>query len=205
MSHDATNWAIKQRGLKPQVKLLLWHLADRHNPDQGCFPKQDTLAEDCEISRASVNRYLDELEVAGLIRREPSRDPATNRQLPTRYRLACEPDFNEAQDVGVRVSDCDTESRVSNPADSVSQSCETLTSNRTSKIPLTPEQAQRSAPQDVVQDRFVHATLEEDLYRECCRLKHNRNPAVTDRNGGWRFPVVIIETAQASLAAKGVR
>jgi hypothetical protein len=38
MSHDATNWAIQQRGLKPTTKIVLWHLCDRFNPDFGCFP-----------------------------------------------------------------------------------------------------------------------------------------------------------------------
>jgi hypothetical protein len=51
MSHDATNWAIKQRGLKPTTKIVLWHLCDRFNPDYGCFPSQARLAHDCEISR----------------------------------------------------------------------------------------------------------------------------------------------------------
>jgi hypothetical protein len=51
MSHEATNWAIKQRGLKPTTKIVLWHLCDRFNPDYGCFPSQARLAHDCEISR----------------------------------------------------------------------------------------------------------------------------------------------------------
>ena len=44
MSHEATNWAIKQRGLKPTTKIVLWHLCDRFNPDYGCFPSQDRLS-----------------------------------------------------------------------------------------------------------------------------------------------------------------
>ena len=55
MSHDATNWAIKQRGLKPTTKIVLWHLCDRFNPDYGCFPSQARLAHDCEISRSTLN------------------------------------------------------------------------------------------------------------------------------------------------------
>lgn len=93
MSHHATNWAIQQRGLAPAVKLVLWYLADRHNPDFGCFPSQDQLAADCEMSRRSLNRHLDELEARGLIRREQRIDPVTKRQRPTRYVLAFEPEF----------------------------------------------------------------------------------------------------------------
>lgn len=93
MSHHATNWAIQQRGLKPATKIVLWHLADRHNPDHGCYPRQDRLAADCEISRASLNTHLEELEGRGLIRRIRRVDPVTHKQMSTRYLLACEPDF----------------------------------------------------------------------------------------------------------------
>lgn len=143
MSHEATNWAVKQKGLRPIAKIVLWHLADCHNPVQGCFPTQDYLAGEAEVSRASVNRILTELEQSGIIRREQQVDPDTRRQLPTRYRLAFEKGF-EPLDVDGRVSGLDTEekpepclkieqSRVSKSAVSVSHSSETLTSNRTSK------------------------------------------------------------------------
>ena len=93
MSHEATNWAIKQRGLKPTTKIVLWHLCDRFNPDYGCFPSQDRLAHDCEISRSTLNDHLGQLEVVGLLRRVPRLDPVTKRQLPTRYILGFEPGF----------------------------------------------------------------------------------------------------------------
>jgi len=93
MSHEATNWAIKQRGLKPTTKIVLWHLCDRFNPDYGCFPSQDRLAEDCEISRSTLNEHLGQLEAAGLLRRVPRLHPVTKRQMPTRYILGFEPGF----------------------------------------------------------------------------------------------------------------
>ncbi|MFB2533056.1 helix-turn-helix domain-containing protein [Paracoccus sp. p3-h83] len=93
MSHEATNWAIKQRGLKPTTKIALWHLCDRFNPDYGCFPSQDRLAEDCEISRSTLNEHLGQLEAAGLLRRVPRLHPVTRRQMPTRYILGFEPGF----------------------------------------------------------------------------------------------------------------
>ncbi|MEO3386025.1 helix-turn-helix domain-containing protein [Mesorhizobium sp. CAU 1741] len=93
MSHAATNWAITQRGLKPAAKIVLWHLADCHNPSYGCFPSQDYLADRCEMSRSSLNEHLATLESAGLIRREQRRDRRTRRQENTRYRLAFEADF----------------------------------------------------------------------------------------------------------------
>ena len=93
MSHDATNWAIQQRGLKPTTKIVLWHLCDRFNPDYGCFPSQNRLAYDSEISRSTLNDHIGQLEAAGLLRRVPRIDPATKRQLPTRYILGFEPGF----------------------------------------------------------------------------------------------------------------
>ncbi len=93
MSHFATNWAIQQRGLDAAAKVLLWHLADCHNPAQGCFPTQAYLVERSELSRASVNRHLAILEQRGLILRERCFDSDKQRQLPTRYYLACEADF----------------------------------------------------------------------------------------------------------------
>ena len=99
MSHEATNWAIKQRGLKPTTKIVLWHLCDRFNPDYGCFPSQVRLAHDCEISRSTLNDHLGQLEAAGLLRRIPRIDPVTKRQLPTRYILGFEPGFTPANAV----------------------------------------------------------------------------------------------------------
>lgn len=93
MSHHATNWAITQRGLKPATKIVLWQLADRHNPDQGCFPSQERLAYDCEMSRSTLNVHLNTLEEMGLIARKQAIDKITKRQLPTRYFLAFEEGF----------------------------------------------------------------------------------------------------------------
>ncbi|WLR92927.1 helix-turn-helix domain-containing protein [Shinella zoogloeoides] len=93
MSHDATNWAIKQRGIKPALKVVLWNLCDRYHPDNGCFPSQDTLAADCEVPRSTLNVYLKELEDMGLIVREQRREKGSNRMDRTRYRFPFEPDF----------------------------------------------------------------------------------------------------------------
>lgn len=119
MSHEATNWAIQQRGIKPALKVVLWHLCDRYNPDNGCFPSQETLAFDAEVSRSALNTYLDELEERGLIAREQRRERGSNKQERTRYRLAFEKDFvaktpqNPCPDSGHG----DTEAVSENPAE----------------------------------------------------------------------------------------
>lgn len=94
MSHEATAWAFKQRGLKPSAKLVLLALADCHNPSYGCFPSQAFLADACEINRDTVNVQLNLLEERGLIRRVRRYDAVTKRQRPTCYKLAFEEDFD---------------------------------------------------------------------------------------------------------------
>lgn len=73
--------------------MVLFYLADRHNPDYGCFPMQATLANDAEMSVASVNNHLNTLEDAGLIRRVKRVDRKTGKQQSTRYILGFEDGF----------------------------------------------------------------------------------------------------------------
>lgn len=107
MSHVATNWAVTVRGIPPAAKVVLWHLADRHNKDTGrCDPMQETLAQDCEMSRASINNQLRILEDSGLISRFRRVNPDTNRQISTSYILHF--DRIKAQDIEGRVQELDT-------------------------------------------------------------------------------------------------
>jgi hypothetical protein len=62
-------------------------------------PVQISAAISCEISRSTLNDHLGQLEAGGLLRRVPRIDPATKRQLPTRYILGFEPGFTPV-DVG---------------------------------------------------------------------------------------------------------
>lgn len=107
MSHQATNWAVRVRGISPAAKVVLWHLADRHNKDTGqCNPSQARLAEDCEISRSSLNNQLEVLEKAGFIRRVRDNDEKTRRQRPTHYILNM--DRLHPQDTESHVQELDT-------------------------------------------------------------------------------------------------
>ncbi|RYH04110.1 helix-turn-helix domain-containing protein [Salipiger sp. IMCC34102] len=88
MSHAATNWAIRQKGLKPATKLVLWFLADCHNGHTGqCNPRQELLAEECEMSRSTINVHLAKLEEVGLIKRVQRFDGRSNKQRATDYVL----------------------------------------------------------------------------------------------------------------------
>lgn len=211
MSHRATNWAVEQRGIRPIAKVILWHLADRHNPDNGCFPDQSTLARDCEVSRASINRHLIELEEAGLIRREQRTDETTGRHLPTRYRLAFEEGF-EPLDIVVRVASGDTENeadRVSEIGTSVSQ--ESMGPCVTAETPIEPvigtgktnqekNARMREDPTEgleLVAGKFrIH--IDHPLFREIVRQNKNRHPP-TDREGYWRFAPELVDRARQSL------
>ena len=110
MSHAATNWAIKQRGLKPATKIVLWHLADCHNGHTGqCNPKQSTLASLCEMSRSTLNLHLSKLERSGLIRRVTSVDSETKKQRPTHYVLAMDDAQKPVSENEIRTQDVDTD------------------------------------------------------------------------------------------------
>ena len=70
MSHYMTALAMKQQGLKPATKIVLYWLADCHNQETGqCFPSIKHLANVCEMSRRSVEGHLTVLEQLGLIKR----------------------------------------------------------------------------------------------------------------------------------------
>lgn len=69
MSHYMTALAMKQVGLKPATKIVLYYLADHHNGETGkCFPSLQRLAEVCEMSKRSVQTHLTELEERKLIK-----------------------------------------------------------------------------------------------------------------------------------------
>jgi hypothetical protein len=107
MSHRAMNWALERRDLKPAPWRVLVMLADRHNKDTlRVDPEQALLAHDCNMSRSTVNRHLQDLESAGLLVRVPRVNPKTKKQIPTFYILA--PDFAQPPVIEFAVSDYET-------------------------------------------------------------------------------------------------
>lgn len=120
MSHKATYWAMKQRGISHAAKLVLLHLADCHNLNHGCFPHINTLADRYEMSRSTILRVLNELEGKIMVVRVKRMHGVTQRQLTNKYILGCDAEFagmaigttihvwdDEDLDQG-RVSDCDS-------------------------------------------------------------------------------------------------
>ena len=82
-----TALAMKQAGIKPSAKIVLYWLADHHNGETGrCFPSLKTLERECEMSRPAIIRHLSALEDAGLISRD-QRKRENGSQTSTAYRL----------------------------------------------------------------------------------------------------------------------
>lgn len=65
-----TALAMKQKGLRPATKVVLYWIADHHNSETGdCFPSINRLAVLCEMSRRSVETHITALEDQGLLKR----------------------------------------------------------------------------------------------------------------------------------------
>ena len=91
MSHYMTALAMKQSGLKPAAKIVLYWLADHHNSETGaCFPSLKRLADECEMSKATVTRHLANLEADGLIARQ-HQHRENGSQTSTSYTLNLSP------------------------------------------------------------------------------------------------------------------
>lgn len=68
MSHYMTALAMRQKGLRPATKIVLYWLADHHNGETlKCFPSIKRLAACCEMSESSVRTQLKILQDAKLI------------------------------------------------------------------------------------------------------------------------------------------
>lgn len=95
MSYKATKWAFEQPAkfpdMKPGEQVVLNRLADRHNPEFGCFPSEVTIARETNLSDRSVRTHLKSLERRKLIRIE-SRF-RNGRQTSNRYYFAFEDGF----------------------------------------------------------------------------------------------------------------
>ena len=105
MSHYMTALAMRQKGLKPSTKIVLYWLADHHNETTGeCFPSYSTLEAECEMHRATVMRHIDELVKLGLIERI-KRTRANGSQTSNGYRLSLK--NNLSQNATPPVANCD--------------------------------------------------------------------------------------------------
>jgi len=89
-SMEAIVWAMKARGLTPTAWKLLLKLCDRVNNERDDFdvwPSQKLIANDCEISVATVKRHLQELVDEGYVKVIGQFDTRTNSKTVNRYRI----------------------------------------------------------------------------------------------------------------------
>jgi DNA-binding transcriptional ArsR family regulator len=88
MSYVLMAWAVKQKTGSASRKAVLLALADRANKDTGrCDPSIARIAEDTELSAATVKRALGDLEESGLVERlrrktEDGADRSTTYRFP---------------------------------------------------------------------------------------------------------------------------
>jgi len=83
-----TALAMKQEGLRPAAKIVLYWLSDHHNGETGlCCPSLSTLAKECEMNKATVARHLTQLEEMGLIIRQ-ERHRSNGSQTSSEYGLS---------------------------------------------------------------------------------------------------------------------
>jgi predicted transcriptional regulator len=73
------NWARAIRGLSMSERLVLFSLADFANQSAQCWPSQDKIAEELEVSSRTVWAALKRLTEAGIITRESRTRPDGSR------------------------------------------------------------------------------------------------------------------------------
>lgn len=73
MSLQAMVWAIEVRVGDPILKTLLFALCHHANSQWKCWPSQELLAYETEVSKRTIQRKLEELQEKGLIRIERRR------------------------------------------------------------------------------------------------------------------------------------
>lgn len=203
MSHNAVNWALNQKTLKPGPWVTLIMLADRHNKDtKRCDPDQMQLAADCNMSRATVNRHLDELEQNGLIKRVQRQDPITLRQMRTFYILGV--DFDDPPLVEHAVYQNETrgakeenentdQSRVSNlDTEAVSQKTgDPCLKNDDSRVSLLRLASKEEPVKEPVKEPYAHVRAREET-------DHAAMAELDEIAQSWVRPVVACRTYAAS-------
>lgn len=73
MSIQAVAWAIDQKAGSAAGKVVLLCLANYADEDGKCWPSQETIAAETELSERSVREWLQKLEEAGLLTRTKRR------------------------------------------------------------------------------------------------------------------------------------
>ncbi|NKK29199.1 helix-turn-helix domain-containing protein [Rhizobium leguminosarum] len=101
MSHDAVQWARKQRLGNPVAKNVLVALAEHHNGKTAqCNPKVATICLETDYSERAVRKALTKLKQAGLIRVEGGGKAGNSYQLSGDFNRHAVPD-NETPELNL--------------------------------------------------------------------------------------------------------
>src|SRR5688572_16061958 len=73
MSFQAMNWAREIRTGSPALKAVLLAVANYADADGSCWPSQERIAHDTELTDRTVRTALKELEARGFLTREERR------------------------------------------------------------------------------------------------------------------------------------
>jgi len=90
MSFRAMTWAASVKTQTPVQKLILLLLADRANDEGFCWPKMDTIAADCCMSRSCVHENVKKLAALGFIlvqKRTIESEEGGRHNAPNLYKL----------------------------------------------------------------------------------------------------------------------
>lgn len=89
MSFQAMNWAVSVKTGSPTLKAVLMAVANYADVEDGtCFPSQQKLADELEVSSRTVMRALERLEEMGLIHRQRRHNPVDGSRSSDRITLS---------------------------------------------------------------------------------------------------------------------
>lgn len=92
MSIKLMNRVWNDTSIKSTKKLLLLALADFSNDDGVCYPSQDTLVKKCGLNKATVNKYISEMQEENLLI-QAKRNRKNGGRLSSKYLLFPEENY----------------------------------------------------------------------------------------------------------------
>ena len=202
MSDTSRAWswrhAILKSDLSPTTRHVLLTLSCYMNDlGGGCYPTQEDLAKASGLSDRAVRKHLELAESLGWLKRN-EHGFRGQRWRNTEY-WALWPDLLDVEK-GEEPRSAPSAERSGTTFRKVRNDVPTTTPIN-SNTPKAPEGRAEASTQDVVPGRSVHAVLEDALYAECCAVA-KRNPALTDKSGGWFFKQAVIDEAERRLAGR---
>lgn len=179
MSVRAIAWALEQRVGSPAGKMVLICLANYSDENGQCWPSQQAIMEETELSERSVRDWLAKLEAAGLVERRQRRRRDGSRTSDA-YQLRL------SQASGFRNSEAGT-NRQEVPADQPAKSAGMGETNR-QEVPLLPAGGAGLTSFEPSQEPSLKKDLSETPVSDTSQPKpaKKRNDYPADFEEAWR-------------------